>query len=59
MCVEVASNMSKAISMKYPCYSIIPSRLVCNGVFDTEMSIINYANAFVKYHVANRIYEAL
>ena len=59
MGVEVASNMSKAKSMKYPCSSIIPSRPVCNGVFDTEMSVKNYANAFVKYHVANRFSEAL
>ena len=59
MCVEVASNMSKPISMKYQCSSIIPSRLICNGIFDTEMSVKNYANASIRYHMANRISEAL
>ena len=59
MGVEVASNMSKTISMKYPGSSIIPSRPICNGLFDTEMSVKNYANAFVRYHVANHFSEAL
>ena len=59
MCVEVASNMSKTISIKYLCSSIIPFRPVCNGIFDTKMSIRNYANAFIRYHVANRIFKAL
>ena len=59
MCVEVASNMSKAIYMEYLCSSIILSRLVCNGVLDTEMTVRNYANAFVRYHITNRILEAL
>ena len=59
MGVEVANNMLKAISMKYWCTSIIPSRPICNGIFDTKMSVRNYANAFLRYHVANRISEAL
>ena len=59
MGVEVACNMSKTISMKYPCLPIIPFRPVCNGVFDTEMLVRNYANAFVRYHVANHFSEAL
>ena len=59
MGVEVASNMSKAISMKYSCLPIILSRPVYNAVFYIEMSVRNYANAFLRYHVVNRFSEAL
>ena len=57
MCVEVASDMLKAISVKYPCSSIFIPRPGYNDVFDTNMSIKNYANTFGRYHITYRISE--
>ena len=59
MCVEVASNMSKAISVKYSFYSISTSRPLSNGTFDTFMSVINNANALIRYDMLYRSLEIL
>ena len=58
MCVEVAPDMSKVISVKYPCSSIFIPRLGDNGVFDINMLVRNYANAFDRYHIPYCISEA-
>ncbi|KAK9998195.1 hypothetical protein SO802_017798 [Lithocarpus litseifolius] len=59
MCVEVASNMSKAISVKYLFSSVFKSGPLCNGAFDSFMSIRNNANALLRYHMLYRSPETL
>ena len=59
MSVEVASNMSKSISMIYPFSSVLTSRPLSNGAFDTFMSVRNNANALVRYDMLYRNPETL